>query len=105
MKEIIEQIIKKEQEAKAKVEAAEKEAENIVLDAEKNAAIIVEQAKINALKISTEMIKNAEKEIEKKKQEILQAEKNNIDIKKKNWGNLIDTAASRIFYRIIDIEI
>jgi len=103
MKEILDLVIKKEQEAKAEIEAAEKRAENIVLEAEKNAVKIIQQVKNNALKISAEMIKNAEKNTEKQRQEIIQAEKKRIEEKKKNWQNLVENTAIRIFHRIIDV--
>lgn len=103
MKEIIDEIVKKEQEAKEKIENAHNEAKKIISDAEKQVAEILKEAKLKASQISAEMIRNAEKEIERKKKHIIEKEKTKYDAIKSGWHNLIESTADRVLRKIIDI--
>ncbi|MCX7705382.1 MAG: hypothetical protein N2115_03895 [bacterium] len=103
MKEIISEIVKKEQESKEKLEQAQNEARKIISEAEKQAAEIVREAKLKASHNSVEMIKKAEREFEKKKEQAIVEEKSKYEAIKKNWQPLIDNKARRVFREIIDI--
>ncbi|MCM8788850.1 MAG: hypothetical protein NC907_03565 [Candidatus Omnitrophica bacterium] len=103
MKEIINEIVKKEQEAKAKIDQAHNYAQKLISDAEKKSAEIIMEGKISAALISKEMIQEAEKEIEKEKKRIFSKEKGKNEKIKSSWQPLVESAASRVLKKIVDI--
>ncbi|MCM8815698.1 MAG: hypothetical protein NC931_06960 [Candidatus Omnitrophica bacterium] len=102
MKEIINEIIKKEQEAKKKIEQAQDYAQKIISDAEKKAAGIIEEGKLKASQIVREMIREAEKNIESEKKQIFAKENKKNETIKNSWQPLIESAAFKVFRKIVD---
>ncbi|MGB9641620.1 MAG: V-type ATPase subunit subunit G family protein [Candidatus Ratteibacteria bacterium] len=103
MKEILEQIIEKEKEARQQLELAQKQTQQILADARKKADEIIQQARITASKMSSEMIKKARQEIEDTRNQIIDKEKNKHQQIKKNWQPLVESTALKVFQKIIDI--
>ncbi len=103
MKEILEQIIKKEKQARQQLEFAQKKAQQMIADAEKKAADIILQAQNTASKMSSQMIKKAQQEIENTKIQIIDREKARHQQIRQNWQPLVETTALRVFQKIIDI--
>lgn len=104
MQEIIKEIVKKEAEAKSRVEKAQKTADEIIADAKKQAERIIAEAKATANKISMELKKQAEGKIKEKQAQILNRENNRIEQIKLNWQEKIASSSLKIFNKIVDIR-
>lgn len=104
MQEILKEIVKKEEEAKLRIEEAQQKAEEIVANAKIQADRIIIEARLTAKKISEESKRKAEQQIKQHQGEILVREKNKIKQLEAHWQDKLVSSASKILQGIVDIR-
>lgn len=102
LKEIVEEILQTEKEARARVESAREQAKANRLNAEGKAAEIKQQARESAAEEARRLIADAEAEAVKEKEERLKTAADHPEYRP--GSSVIEKAAIRIFQRIIQGE-
>ena len=112
MKEIVEEIIRTEEEAKRMMEEARHSAAEIISDAEQQAKQLIEEAKKQAISERVELIKRAEEsaKVEKEKglkNALAEAQKVKKGLSSTGTGTvpIIEQIATKVFKRIIGKEV
>lgn len=104
MKEVIEQILKTEESARNRVEAAEAEAEDIVAKAKKEASVFIEEMTEKAADYAKRKKDEYEHQFLTEKDDILrQTKEQAVALRKKKEKN-IDPIANSIFSQITSIQ-
>ena len=104
MKEVVDKILKEEEQARKRIEKARLEAQDIISRAQKESRDITEEEIIRLNLLNDEKIKNFEKEFIAEKEKIIKEIQAELSAKRQARDKDIPEIAQRIFSRIIAID-
>ncbi|MDD5155391.1 MAG: V-type ATPase subunit subunit G family protein [Candidatus Omnitrophica bacterium] len=103
MKEIVEMVLREEEEARARIEKAKAQAEGIINEARKEAALIIEETLTRVKELSIQKAEESQKQFFSEKENALKAARQESAALRKSREKDIPGIARNVFLRLINI--